>query len=267
MASQRRECRESNSAAHCDTTRRVESARILAVETSGRDASLAVLEAAGDEVRVVGEHSLAGERRTAQVLVPGVRALLERVGWKPHDVQLIAVVVGPGSFTGLRIGVTLAKTLGYATGSSVIGVDALAVLAHQAPPAQGPLSAVIDAQRQELFAARFECDRGCWNRTTATHIIRQEDWLAALRPGERLTGPALRRLRDRLPADVELVAESYWLPRASAVGQLGWRDVRAGRRDDVWSLAPQYYRASAAEEKRALRESASVEVSGRPPAC
>jgi len=231
----------------------VAAVRILAVESSGRDASIAALEGVDHEARVVGERTLAGDRRTAQVLVPAVGELLGSLDWAPSDVQLAAVVAGPGSFTGLRIGVTFAKTFAYATGAEVIGVDALAVLAQQTPTGGSPFWAVLDAQRQDLFAARFECVDRAWAMRVATHIVPQDAWLARLRPGDRVSGPALRKLCHRLPAGVVAVHESFWQPRASAVGQLAWREYRSGQRDDLWALVPRYYRASAAEEKRMQR--------------
>jgi hypothetical protein len=82
-------------------------------------------------------------------------------------------------------------------------------------------------------------------------------WLAELQRGDRVTGPALRKLRGGLPAGVEMVDESLWQPRASATGQLAWREYRTGRRDDLWTLVPRYYRASAAEEKRAQRDASN----------
>jgi tRNA A37 threonylcarbamoyladenosine modification protein TsaB len=112
------------------------------------------------------------------------------------------------------------------------------------------LWAVIDAQRQELFAAKFDRQRKFVHET---QVVTQADWLDSLQAGDFVTGPGLQQVTSTLPAGVHAVDESLWLPMAGAVGQIGWRDYRAGRRDDVWKLAPQYYRQSAAEEKAAQR--------------
>ena len=167
------------------------------------------------------------------------------------SIRLVVVAVGPGSFTGLRIGVTTAKTLAYAVGAEVIGVNTLAVIAEQAPPAATPLWVVMDAQRQELFAAKFDGQR---RFIRETQIASQTEWLNSLQPGDYVTGPGLRRFVPAMPAGVNAVDESLWMPLADAVGQLGWRDFQAGRRNDVWSLLPQYYRQSAAEEKKMARQ-------------
>jgi hypothetical protein len=104
----------------------------------------------------------------------------------------------------------------------------------------------MDAQRQELFACRFASDESA----SGTRVFTQDEWFMSLQPGDFVSGPGLRRLQYPLPTAVQVVDESLWLPMAAAVGQLGWSDYRSGRRDDVWSILPQYYRSSAAEEKR-----------------
>lgn len=226
--------------------------RIIAIETSGRDASLAALvgDIDDDAARLVRQVVVTGPERSAQVLAPRLNDLLQAIDWPAKSIQLVSVAVGPGSFTGLRIGVTTAKTLAYAVGAELIGVNTLAVIASQTLPPAGPLWAVMDAQRQELFAAKFDLQR---TPIGETQILTQPEWLATLAPGDQVTGPGLRRTQSALPAGIEIVDESKWQPMADAVGQLGWREVRAGRRDDLWKLVPMYYRPSAAEEKAAKR--------------
>jgi tRNA threonylcarbamoyladenosine biosynthesis protein TsaB len=224
--------------------------RVLAIETSGRSGSIALLEGTDDGGRPAGETLLAGPERTAKVLAPAIRDLLTTVGWPPGSIELVAVVVGPGSFTGLRIGVTTAKALAYAVGAKVVAVNTLSVLAAQAPADSGPLWAVLDAQRQELFAARFtDFDAELPQTIDGTQILTNDDWLAQLRPGDRVTGPALGRLAKQLRAGVVAVEETLWQPTASVAGRVGWAMYRRGQQQDVWTLAPEYYRPSAAEEK------------------
>ena len=166
--------------------------------------------------------------------------------------QLVAVAVGPGSFTGLRIGVTTAKTLAYAVGANILGVNTLVALAAQAPPSTGSLWTILDAQRRELFAAQFDADpRGAGIVNCDTAIVSQDAWLAGLKPGDRVIGPPLRRLAQRLPDGIVVVPDTFWQPTAAAVGQVAWQAYQAGHCDDVWKLAPNYYRPSYAEEKRA----------------
>ena len=225
--------------------------RIIAIETSGRSGSVAALcGETGADARLLQHVVLGSEAPTAQSLAPALRLLLETVDWQPDSIQLVAVAVGPGSFTGLRIGVTTAKTLAYAVGAEIIGANTLAVLASQAPRAEGPLWIVMDAQRQELFVAKFAGGEDSpAKRILDTVILPQDSWLAQLQPGDRVTGPALQRLAARLPAGVIALPEDLWQPTAGAAGRVAWHLYQAGHRDDVWKLVPNYYRPSAAEEK------------------
>jgi tRNA threonylcarbamoyladenosine biosynthesis protein TsaB len=227
------------------------SKRILAIESSGRHASVATLWGDSSGTRLVEQTLLSGDERTARVLAPTIQQLLAAAEWSPKSVELVAITVGPGSFTGLRIGVTTAKAFAYAIGADVMGVNTLEALALQAPRSATPLWAVLEAQRQELFAAKFIVNEQLSILTEhETCIIPQDAWLASLRPGDRVIGPALSRLESRLPAGIEAVPEQLWQPTATSVGQVAWRKYQAGGHDDVWKLSPNYYRPSAAEEKQ-----------------
>jgi tRNA threonylcarbamoyladenosine biosynthesis protein TsaB len=225
--------------------------RILAIETSGQAGSVALLLGAGDTIQLVHEATVASAARTAQALAPLASDLLAKAQWPADSIELVAVAVGPGSFTGLRIGVTMAKTFAYAVGAGIIGVNTLEAVAEQAQIDAGSLWAVMDAQRQELFAAKFVArgDSKPQAMEIETRVLSQADWIVAVEPGDSVTGPGLRRMTTPLPPEVAAVDESLWQPMAATVGKIGWRDFQSGRRDDVWKLMPLYYRPSAAEEK------------------
>jgi len=189
------------------------------------------------------------EQRTAQSFAPTLVEQLESVDWSPQDIQLIVVTKGPGSFTGLRIGITAAKTLAYAVNAEVIGVNTLKVIASRAPAEHQDIWAVMDAQRGQLFAARFRRRDDDWETIVQTHIVNNEHWLQTLPPDAAVTGPGLAGLRDRLPTGIVIADDRCWPPRAAAVGRVGYLEFRSGKSDDLWALAPEYFRKSAAEEK------------------
>ena len=229
--------------------------RMLAIETSGRSGSLALLEGRDGEVQLRVSDELSTDERTARALAPALRRLLNSADWSADSVGVVAVAIGPGSFTGLRIGVTTAKTFAYAVGAEVVGVDTMSVLAEPVPVAQR-LWTVIDAQRGELFAASFLPDptslgreSATWTNERATHIAKPEQWIAQLTAGDVVTGPFAGSLRERLPDEVSVAASTLWQPHARCVADVGWRAFAGGQRDDLWQLVPNYYRRSAAEEK------------------
>ena len=224
---------------------------ILAIETSGQAGSVAVL----IDGHFLREIVLSPTVRSAVTLAPAVRDLLAEVGWKATDVHLLAVAIGPGSFTGLRVGVTAAKSFAYAVSAEVIGVGTLDVIAAQSGITDRPLSVALDAQRGQVFACEFACAaNGC--RAEGPPVILDIDkWIAGLKPGTAVSGPALEKLAAQIPAEVTIVPSDRWSPRAATVGRLGWRRYQSGERDDLWQLVPNYFRPSAAEEKLAGKRS------------
>jgi tRNA threonylcarbamoyladenosine biosynthesis protein TsaB len=221
--------------------------RLLALETSGMSGSVATL-ASGGKPQVV---RLPATALSARGLAPAVRDAVRLAGWKANDVDVVAVTVGPGSFTGLRIGVTTAKTLAYAWKADLVAVDTLDVLARQAPSTGDVLHAVLDAHRQELFTADFRRDAaGSWIRNGESRLITVEAWLAALRPGDAVIGPVLGRLSARLPDSIVVASSDACEPHAGTVAELAAEAYAAGRRDDIWQIIPWYGRLAAAEEKR-----------------
>jgi len=228
--------------------------RVLAIETSERVGTLATLlgegiadpNSAGPElVRAV---TLPSDQRSARSLLPSIQALLADCDWQPQQLDLVCVSTGPGSFTGLRIGVTAAKTLAYATGASLVGVHTLAAIAANVTTPPQRLWTVLDAQRQELFAACFEPG---WQLSNlpATRILGVDDWLAELQADDSVCGPPLGKLADRLPTGVRVCDASAWPPSAASVGRLGIAAHASGMQVAAMQLVPQYYRKSAAEEK------------------
>ena len=185
--------------------------------------------------------------------------MLETVHWQPGDVELVAVTVGPGSFTGLRVGVTTAKTFAYAVGAEILGVDTLHVIAAGVPADVDTLAVAIDAQRGEVVAQRFCRDAENWLAPVGPQELLPVDaWLNGLTSGTAVAGPVLEKLIERLPAGVSAVDSRFWRPTAAEVARLAARQYAAGRRDDLWSLVPRYSRPSAAEEKWARTRNNNV---------
>jgi len=230
---------------------------ILAFDTSGVAGSVAVL----DGIQILGEATLDAARRSAQTLAPAIAELLGSQRIKPAQIRLIATTVGPGSFTGLRVGVTTAKTFAYAVGAEVMGISTLEAIAHGVPAhfhddKPQEIQAVIDAQRKEFFLGRFRTEGGGVayelpriTRTDADAIVSMQEWIAGLQAGTIVTGTGVSRVESLLPADVVVAPAEHREPKAMVVGRLAWRNYQAGRRDDLWKLTPVYLRPSYAEEK------------------
>jgi tRNA threonylcarbamoyladenosine biosynthesis protein TsaB len=219
--------------------------RVLILETSSRTGQVAL--ALGDELR--GVRQLEEARRHTRDLAPATAALLAEQGWRPRDLQAVIVSRGPGSYTGLRVGIMSAKTFAYATGCALLAVDTFAALALQAPSSVSRVDVLADAQQDKVYVQSFVRSAESWQLSRELAIRRFADWLAAREPSAWVTGPGLLKWAAHLPAEVPQLDVSLWEPQPASLLRIGLARYWAGERDDPWTLEPLYLRPSSAEEQ------------------
>jgi tRNA threonylcarbamoyladenosine biosynthesis protein TsaB len=220
---------------------------ILGIETSQLRGSIAVCEG-GDCLleSLLGE----GAGRPTQTLVGEIEAAVNRLGLRVRDFEGVAVSIGPGSFTGLRIGVVCAKLLAYATDCSLAAVDTFEAIAANSPPEVCRVEVIDDAQRGDLFAASYRRQSdGAWRRDKAITIVNGQIWGRELRDVEAISGPGLAKPTTQPPAGICILPRDAWLPRACEVARIGLRQIEQGQTADCRTLEPFYLRRSAAEER------------------
>jgi tRNA threonylcarbamoyladenosine biosynthesis protein TsaB len=219
----------------------------LALETSGRMGSIAL---ADDGVTVAAEQFDYGLQNAAKIL-PLIDALCRGQDWKPADLRELYISVGPGSFTGLRIGVTLVKTLAFASGAKVVPVQTVDVLAQNAPADARELIIVLDAKREQIFTSRLVRENDQWNQIEPPHLDRLADMLARAGRPVHLLGEGIPFHRDAIPTDANVIVTEpdSWIGRAQIVAQLGYQLALRGQDVDPMTLVPLYIRRPEAEEK------------------
>lgn len=232
--------------------------RILALETSGRHGSVAV--ARGPTL--LAERDLPATSRHAVQLMPLVRELVREQGWKPVQLDHIYLSLGPGSFTGLRIAVAIARALAQAVKCRLVGVPSLDVIAENAPPEFPVVVPVLDAKRGQVFAARYQRPSdGTLRRTLEAGLVDPATFVAhAVTCAHEYAGPTARvallgegveyhrpALLSPGPAVVEL-DKSLWPGKAGTVHRLGYALAQQQQFTDPATLLPIYIRLPEAEE-------------------
>ncbi len=218
--------------------------RLAAVETSTALGSVALFEAgelcAEDERRVSNAHG--------ESLLPMLSALFEKAGWQPSDVTRWGVGIGPGSFTGARIGIATVKGIALATGAEVIGVTSLEALAHGVEATPDELVvAILDAMKGELFVQAW---RGGTSVRGAEHVKASSlaRWVEALGGGPRvLVGAGGAALAEEVTGR-RFAAAPHDAPRARAVGTIALCRTLT---KDAAELEPLYVRPPEITAKRA----------------
>lgn len=224
--------------------------RLLILETSGRAGRVALAE--GQQLRA--ERPLDEMRRHARDLAPAVAELLSNLAWRPKQIDAVIVSRGPGSYTGLRVGIMSAKAFAYATGCALVAVDSFAAIALQAPRDGSRLDVIADAQQQKVYVQSFARDSAGLRRSISDLAIQPlADWMANLTADVHVSGPGLEVYASELPGGVRMAPVADWHPHAESLLRLGLERYQRGERDDVWRLEPLYLRPSSAEEKHAGR--------------
>ncbi len=223
--------------------------RIVAIETSSRIGSVAV--ALGD--RLLARRQFSKAMCHAVELMPAIRDLARNQGWKPNEIDHIYVSAGPGSFTGVRIAITIARALQQATGCKLVSVPTVDVLAANAPPEAAHVAVILDAKRGQIYAAVYQ-------RDTASGVLLRKLGPLLTDPAELLThtprplhilGEGIDFHRPAIAAaggEIIEIDKILWQPQAVMVHQLGYALANASVFTARNALLPIYLRKAEAEE-------------------
>jgi tRNA threonylcarbamoyladenosine biosynthesis protein TsaB len=227
---------------------------ILAVETSTFTGSVALVEASLPEGawRIVGETTLHLSETHSSRLMPTIDRLLRETSRAIQAVQGIAVGLGPGSFTGLRIAVSTVKGLAFSLRVPVVGVPTLDALAHNIPFASPLVCPVLDARKKEVYAALFRGDgEGQLRRIGETWVLSPEDLCSRISERTILVGSGAEvygeTFREKLGSRALFASPEFSFPRASTVARLSLPSFQHGQTLDPLTFSPIYVRRSEAE--------------------
>jgi tRNA threonylcarbamoyladenosine biosynthesis protein TsaB len=204
---------------------------------------------------VLAEESCRVRTGHTDILLPLVRQLVSRAGVGLTELDGIGVSIGPGSFSGLRVGLNTAKGLCYALGLALVGVSTLEALATTVGDWQGRICVLLDARRKEVYAAVFvHGPQRRLRRLTPDMVLAPDDLWSHISPPCLFIGDGAEAyrglIRDRYGDAVRFVSWASCHPSGAAVARLALPRLRAGESDDVSKLVPRYVRLSEAERKR-----------------
>jgi len=222
--------------------------KAIALETSGMLGSIALVE----DGRVVVEEEFPQGFKHAAGIISLIDRLTRSRGWTAADVSEVYVSAGPGSFTGLRVGITVAKTLAFSLGARLVAVPSTEVLAYNAYEGWQHVIIVLDAKRGQVFTARYENRAGEAVEVEPPHLDTLAAMLARSPRPVQLIGEGIPYHQAAIPVDdagVVVLPKPFWRARAGVVARLGLRMAAAGRFTEADKLTPLYIRRPEAEEK------------------
>ena len=225
--------------------------KILSLDTSGTVASVAIL----DENVILGEYNINHNKTHSQKLMPMVNDLLNNLELKPADIDIFSVSVGPGSFTGLRIGIATVKGMAQALNKPVIGIPTLDGLAFNLAGYSGNICPIIDARNDNIYIAlytfnKYDLTLNMHVDYKALHIDELLNILSNKEPIIFLGDGVLKHkeyLKEKLGTVASFAPSHNLLQRASSVGMAAFTKAKSGQLESYIDVLPLYLRASQAE--------------------
>ncbi len=221
--------------------------KVLGIETSGNVGSVAICE----DNHIIITKAFGAGMQHGKELIPAIRTTLHEIGWKPGDIDLIAVDVGPGSYTGLRVGVTCAKTLSYALNIPAIDVPIFDILAENYSIGSIPICPIIDAKRNHVYACIYKLEGVRRKRLSEFLVIQPEKLLSILPRPVIIFGDGITPYKGIFQQkDIIIDEMEHVNPKAEYVALLGERMYESGHRCGIDKLLPLYLRRAEAIEKQ-----------------
>lgn len=226
---------------------------IFAVDTCSMSSSAAI----ADENRIIAEFTVNHKKTHSERIMPQIEALFKAADISIDDIDAFAAAVGPGSFTGVRIGVAIAKGFAIPTKKPCIGVSAIEALAYSAKPFKGLIAPILDARRNQVYNGVFESDGRAIKRIKEDRAIELSLLLEELKSYDKDVIFA----GDGVPVFKNLVMDflgdrAYFVPNpfvynlASGVAEIGIEKYKRGEITEGGLLVPEYVRLSQAEQEK-----------------
>lgn len=236
--------------------------RILSMDTSTRIQALGLVE---DGRQIARRHHVVRTNHAA-TLLHNISDMLEQHRWATGELDLVGVGIGPGSFTGLRVGLANAKALARAARAEIVGISTLDALARPVCDVHsGLVFATIDARRSEVYSATYhsngrgEFERIGEPRTIAPNALREE--ILGAEEAALVVGNGIRGYPDQLDTwdreDIRSLSNGWDSPSPFSIAMMAAVQVESGKADDLVSLEPDYIRLSDAEIAWRERQSSS----------
>lgn len=220
--------------------------KILAMDTSSVNATVAVC----DENRILGEYTVSNERAHSQIIMPMLESLLNHCSLTIKDIDVFAVALGPGSFTGLRIGISAMKTLAQSLSKPIIGVSSLDEVASSFFGTDKIICPIFDARRNEVYNALYLNG----NKFVSERVVDFDELLIELSQKQVIfSGDAIIKYRDKILSfnnpNWLIAPGSLSMQRASALASVALARALDSDFDNLYDLSPIYLRLPQAERE------------------
>jgi len=213
--------------------------KILGIDTSSKYLSIALSE----DDSIIVEHSLLLDRKHSSLLIPKINQMLKEKNVSISDIDAFIVGLGPGSFTGLRIGVSTVKGFGIGTKKPCIGVSSMDALALNVDGKYSTIVPVIDAKRENVYSAIYGKKNNRIVKKTNHLLLKVDDLIKKVKKEAVFLGDGIDLYKEkiqRLNKKAIFLEDQYWYPKAGNLIKLGIAKIKKYKRKDLAKLNPIY---------------------------
>lgn len=212
--------------------------KILAVDTATKFLCLGIY----DDGKVY-EYNLEAGRQLSSLLSPTIKRLLEAVQIRASEIHYFACGLGPGSFTGLRIGLAYLKGLSWVTRRPLAGISTLDILASGIKDTDKTIIPIIDAKRDLVYCSAFKNKNGRLLKIKPYLLLNKKELLATIKPNSIILGDAISLYREEILAQIKgvsLLDQDYWYPQAHNIISLAQQRIKDKKFDSPFRIKPIY---------------------------
>lgn len=225
--------------------------KILAIDTTSKFLTIAFYNDGK-----AGEYNLETGRRLSEVITLTIKRVLDASGITLEEVDYFACGTGPGSFTGIRTGISTIKGLSWVTAKPVIGVSTLDILAYSVKETEREIVPAIDAKRGLIYCGIYNRHSGSLVKRGSYMLISEEELCKRVRPGSILLGDALSLYREGLLKNIKgarLLDKDYWYPKAHNLIDIALERIQTNKFENAFNLKPIYLYPKECQIKKAYR--------------
>ena len=218
---------------------------IIGLDTTSQSGSVSLI----NENKILGECLFNVGPRHSENVVSSLEWLLDTLNIEKKNIEAVAVSIGPGSFTSVRVGVTIAKSLAYSMKIKIVGVSSLEVLAMNIPQTEKNICAMLDAKREEVYSAVYKYSNNVLTMTRGEKAESVEILLSDINEPTVFVGDGSVIYKEELKnnKNAVLVSDNFNIVRSSNCALLGGVKLSNGYSDDVMGLVPNYLRKTDVE--------------------
>lgn len=211
--------------------------KILGIDTSTKFLSIGICD--NDKIY---EYNLELGRKHSVLLVPTIKRIIDALGWDLKKVDYLSCGLGPGSFTGLRIGVATLKGLSFSLNKPILGISTLDILAKNSDR-DGIIMPAVDAKRNLVYSAIYRKCAKVLKRISPYMLLPVDEFLKKARPNSTLLGDGLALYKDEILKNVKgayLLDRDYWYPQGRNIIELSFDQIKEKRFSDAFKINPIY---------------------------